>query len=167
MAELRTWNFAETHPKHDGPWRDEPDKAQWIDEATDLDCLAVRNRLGAWCGYVGLPPGHPLHGFDYEQAPEARDIEVHGGLTFADKCAEGSEDEPRICHVPAPGRPADVWWLGFDCAHAGDLVPGMQDAYTAAGINRPGGYRDTYRTFAYVQAECTSLASQLAGAVSR
>src|SRR5437868_4216905 len=33
-----------------GPWWDEPDKVQWIDPATDLDCLAVRGPFGAWCG---------------------------------------------------------------------------------------------------------------------
>lgn len=43
----------------DGPWQKEPDKAQWLDEATRLPCLAVRNNVsGTLCGYVGVPPGH-------------------------------------------------------------------------------------------------------------
>lgn len=158
---MRTWTFAERKPKAAGPWSDEPDKAQWVDEATNLDCLIVRNRLGALCGYVGVPPEHPLHGKDYDQAHEAAAIEVHGGLTFADRCQEGAEDGPGICHVPEPGRPAKVWWLGFDCAHAWDLVPGMRDVYERAGIVGPAGYRDVYRDFDYVRSEVASLAAQL------
>jgi hypothetical protein len=51
-------------------------------------------------------------------------IYVHGGLTFADSCSdEVREDGGGICHIPYPGRPADVWWLGFDCAHCDDLSP--------------------------------------------
>ena len=39
-----------------GEWTDEPDKLQWVDEATGFDCLIVRNSLGALCGYVGVSP---------------------------------------------------------------------------------------------------------------
>jgi hypothetical protein len=67
-----------------GDWDHEPDKAQWIDEATGLDCLIVRNRSGALCGYVGVDASHPLHRQDYDKV----DVEVHGGLTFADRCAD-------------------------------------------------------------------------------
>ena len=38
-----------------GPWDNEPDKAQWIDEASGYDCLIVRGGGGALCGYVGVP----------------------------------------------------------------------------------------------------------------
>src|SRR5690606_3996986 len=40
-------------------------KIQWVDEATGLDCLMVRNSGGAWCGYVGVSEGHPLYGVEY------------------------------------------------------------------------------------------------------
>ena len=46
----------------DGAWVDEPDKAQWRDEATGLPCLLVRNQAGALCGYVGVYPQHPYWG---------------------------------------------------------------------------------------------------------
>lgn len=154
---MKTWTFAETHPKMPGPWSDEPDKAQWIDEKTNLDCLVVRNRLGALCGYVGVPPEHPLHGEDYDTPA----VEVHGGLTYADRCVEGAEDAPRICHIPEPGRPADVWWFGFDCAHAWDLIPGMRETYAMADIMRVDT-SEVYRTFTYVQQEIAQLAQQLA-----
>lgn len=148
-------------PPADGPWMSEPDKVHWIDPATDLDCLAVRNHFGAWCGYVGLPPGHPHHGAGYE-TPE---VEVHGGLTFADSCRESDEGEGHgICHVPLPGRPHDVWWLGFDCAHAFDLTP-----YNASDpwYREQSWHRDdVYRDLDYVKAECASLAKQLASVQS-
>jgi hypothetical protein len=162
----------------DGPWQAEPDKVQWIDEATGLDCLIVRGPAGAWCGYVGLPPGHPWHGVDYgqctlgEQCPNAGDeypscyehepqglTEVHGGLTFAAYCQEGAE-EHGVCHIPAEGRPDRVWWLGFDCAHSGDLCPKYDKYFKDRGIGHEPGY-ETYRDRDYVRREVTALAAQL------
>ncbi len=159
---MRTWTFPERRPSGEGPWSAEPDKAQWVDEATGLDCLIVRNPSGALCGYVGLPPGHRLHGVDYDDAYEVADIDVHGGLTFADRCAEGAEDGPGICHVPEPGRPAEVWWLGFDCAHAGDLIPSKREVYDRASIDSSWRRGEVYRDFGFVQQEVAGLARQLA-----
>ena len=162
---MRTWTFEERRPPGDGPWVAEPDKAQWLDEETGLDCLIVRNRHGALCGYVGLPPVHPLHGKSYDEVHDVTDIQVHGSLTFAGLCQEGAEDGPGICHVPEPGRPAEVWWLGFDCGHSFDLSPGLvaiiaeSRAQMREFVGLPG---ETYRTFEYVRGEVTSLARQLA-----
>jgi hypothetical protein len=128
-----------------GPWDSEPDKIVWIDEATDLDCMIVRGPYGALCGYVGVPPGHPA----YEQPYNNVHVEVHGGLTYADKC-HGS-----ICHVPQPGRTDDVWWLGFDCAHAmRDTIPGWTEMF-------PESMGWTYKDVKYVTEEVTRLAEQL------
>lgn len=174
------WRFGKTDGFPDGPWTSEPDKVHWIDKATDLDCLIVRNRSGALCGYVGLPPGHRLHGkgysecladdcgaeWCYEHSPDCA-IDVHGGLTFSDSCDEQRPEG--ICHVPAEGRPKNVWWFGFDCAHYRDLTPG--EVKTAIDHNFQYPFSDprkdgesVYRDVAYVQAECTSLARQLADA---
>lgn len=138
-----------------GPWSNEPDKVSWIDDDTDLDCLAVRNRMGTWCGYVGVPPGHRLHGVDFDDATMADGsyIEVHGGLTFSDGCDKTENPAEGICHVPAPGRPDDVWWLGFDCNHAWDLAP--------CALWRPLPTQ-VYRDLAYVEREVARLAAQLA-----
>lgn len=100
----------------DGPWSSEPDRVEW--RAHGLACLIVRNDSGALCGYVGVPPGHPWHGRDYCD-DELDGVEVHGGLTYASPCSGP------ICHVARAGEPADVWWLGFDCIHAGDYAPGL------------------------------------------
>lgn len=77
-------------------------------------------------------------------------LDVHGGITFGNLCAAG-EPEHGICHRPSAGEPDHVWWLGFDCAHSGDLSPKYDDIW------RDG----TYRTQSYVEAECASLAKQL------
>lgn len=89
------------------------------------------------------------------------DAEAHGGLTFADSCQEGAEDGPGVCHVPEPGRPTEVWWLGFDCAHAWDVSPRMRDAQPADLRDRIEA-QQTYKTFAYVQREVTKLAGRAA-----
>ena len=129
-----------------GEWDGEPDRLQWTDKATDMACLIVRNRMGGLCGYVAVEHGHPLYGKSYDS--DAADVEVHGGLTYSDRCAG------HICHVPEPGKPDDVWWLGFDCSHAYDLSPGMLK------YDPPETYEE-YRPIAYVQGEVTSLAKQL------
>lgn len=133
----------------EGPWVDEPDKVVWVDEATDLDCMIHRNRVGALCGYVGVGPGHPWHGKHYDEC----DVEVHGGLTYSDKCQETATEDNGICHVPAPGREHNIWWLGFDCAHSQDVCP----AYEA----RFHDERGTYKDIEYVTAQVEALAAQV------
>lgn len=54
----------------DGPWQSEPDKRQWQDDATGLPCLIVRGPVGALCGYVGVPEGHPAYGLSYDGTPD-------------------------------------------------------------------------------------------------
>lgn len=139
-----------------GPWDDEPDKVQWPDPDTGLPCLAVRNEGGHWCGYVGLPPGHPLHGKGYDDV----DADVHGGLTFADECADAMREDRYVCHVPGPGEPDHVWWLGFDCAHSGDYSPWKAKRAETEPIF--AACYETYRTIDYVRRQCASLAKQLA-----
>lgn len=152
----RVWATVDKSRWGPGPWQDEPDKAHWVDTETDLDCLVVRGPMSAWCGYVGLPPGHRLHGRRYDD-DELLDVSVHGGLTFADRCMEGLPAGEGVCHVPLPGRPDDVWWLGFDCGHYTDVVPAMVSRMPS-GLRNPHA---TYRTLDYVRRETTRLAEQL------
>ena|SRR5437899_729099 len=151
----------------DGPWQEEPDRAEW--EHAGFPCLAVRPmHHGVWCGYVAVPPGHPLHGKGYDTP----DVDVHGGLTYANRCSGP------ICHVAKPGEPEDVWWFGFDCGHAGDYQPGraatlkhigaplsdQERAYdhaTAVTTHASDWTVDVYRTLDYVRAETNRLAEQL------
>lgn len=140
-----------------GPWRDEPDKIHWKDQATGLDCLIVRNRVGALCGYVGVPEGHPLFDVEYSKPH----VHVHGGLTFANRCDPWPDDPEHargICHPAEPGEP-EVWWIGFDCAHGFDFAPADQDALRLTWEERDN--TPPYRDVAYVQAEVTRLAAQV------
>jgi len=143
-----------------GPWDREPDKLSWTDEATELPCLIVRRELGALCGYVAVGPDHPLHGRDYDDP----DVSVHGGLTYSAGCREDEPIERAVCHVPEPGQPADVWWFGFDMAHAYDAVPAMGALYRELGVGYPSWIScpdTTYKTVEYVMHQCAQLAQQL------
>lgn len=145
-----------------GPWDAEPDKRQWLDPTSGLPCLVVRHpSLGHLCGYVGVPSGHPWHGVDYDDLSPSPN--VHGGLTFSDRCQHEADPSKSICHIPGGAETDDVWWLGFDCAHAYDLSPGLS---IAVGQFQGLGDGDRYRDFSYVVAECESLAGQAASAAA-
>lgn len=174
ITPLHEYRFIDKSTWGPGPWQEEPDKVQWQDEPTGLACLAVRHpQYGHWCGYVGVPESHPAFGLGYEEvehiAPTQPEdnwlgFDVHGGLTFADLCQDDPDaKEHGICHIPAPGEPDRVWWLGFDASHAWDRSPGREALYRSLGIPAFRGLHSTdeYRTLEYVQAECTKLARQL------
>lgn len=154
------WSTIDKSTWGPGEWQSEPDKKQWQDEATGLACLAVRNESGGnWCGYVGLPPGHPLHGKDYDAA----DVNVHGGLTFSDTCHKDEDDPSKyICHLPDAGEPQKVWWFGFDCHHHLDFAPAYHARYQDHPILGARDWGEQYRTLRYVERECAELARQLA-----
>jgi hypothetical protein len=150
----RTSNWIDKSLWGNGEWQSEPDKAQWVDSATGLDCLLVRNsNIGNLCGYVGVTEKHPYFGKGYNDV----DADVHGGLTFANACSENAEGHG-VCHVPLPGRSDHVWWLGFDCAHCYDLSPGIRSRLPVELHSNS----EIYRNVDYVVAECTKLAEQLA-----
>lgn len=136
----------------EGPWQSEPDREEWRHES-GLPLLAVRGPHGAWCGYVGVPPGHPWHGAGEFDVP----VEVHGWLTYAAPC--GGD----ICHVPMPGEPDNVWWLGFDCSHIGDCLPETEALLRRFGFE-VGASRGHYWTLDAVREEVLSLAEQVLAA---
>lgn len=130
------------------PFKSEGDNKAW--RHAGLACEIVRHpRMGHLCGYVGVPEGHPAWGKDYDHVA----VDAHGGLTFADR-AEG--------YLGAERQPGEVlWWLGFDCAHAGDGVPGMM---IMPFWDRRGG---SYRDLTFVTRETNRLAEQLAAMSAR
>lgn len=145
--EYRT-NAAKLPP---GPWTDEPNRVEF--EHKGVPCLMVRQPGGwHWCGYAAVPPGHPWHGKGYDGV----EVDIHGGLTFADACGG------LVCHVPKPGEPDNVWWFGFDCAHFDDLRP-MDRVLLGDRFSFPGD-PDTYRDAHYVRAQCKRLAEQILAA---
>lgn len=161
------WKFVDRTGWPSGEWDNEPDKVQWTDEETRLVCMLHRGPFGNWCGYVGVPPDHRFYGVEYQNVYEREGIDVHGGLTYSDHCSPNFDPETGygVCHVPEPGEPDDLWWLGFDCGHAFDYQPGM---YARLGHLLPEELErcfprglDTYRNIAYAKLQCVVLAAQL------
>jgi hypothetical protein len=151
-----------------GPWQSEPDRVEWQDADTGYLCLAVRHDvLGHWCGLVAVPSGHPAHGPGNANV----EVDVHGGLTYNGP----GNDVYQHALQPPPG-PLGVWWLGFDCAHAFDLVPGehcstspeLREIIQLVLLERQRQFGAlTYRDRDFVTKECRSLAKQLADWRSR
>lgn len=128
-----------------GPWDTEPDTAYWV--SNNFHCMIVRNPLGALCGYVGLSKEHPWYGLEYGDLIEKENIpNVHGGITYA------HIGHPKI-ELPLEQKES-IYWLGFDCAHAYDVIPAMTDWPLSC---RQGTYRDIN----YVKAEVEKLAAAL------
>ncbi|MBA2935657.1 hypothetical protein HZF05_16355 [Sphingomonas sp. CGMCC 1.13654] len=162
----RVYHVPDIHPHGLGPWRDEPDKITWHDADTGLGCIVRRATEGHLEGFVGVDPGHPLHGFHHDALGSGFDIAVHGGLDYSRPCDDGPE-ERSVCHpdeVVHRGRArahgaARRWWFGFSADQPYDLVPRK-----AAGIRR-GDEALTrpkvYRTIDYMIGECRALAAQL------
>ena len=72
-------------------------------------------------GYVVIPEGHPLHKMGYDDIHDKYDIDVHGGLTFAE-IASGL----REWGIPDWVNETD-WIIGFDTAHYGDSLQRWPD----------------------------------------
>lgn len=81
------------------------------------------------CGYVLIGKTHPYWGLNV-------DLEVHGGVT----CDDGVR-------------------VGFDCAHAGDLVPSRH--YLTAPYGMLNKSDEVYRNWAFVELQLDKLAKQL------
>ena len=123
--------------------------------------------LGHLCGYIAVPPSHPWYG---KHHPD--DVYCHGGVTFANANVYGHEavvgwlNERLRIHGNSPDSmfnrilrdeqdhtgqqkkfphllDVDCWWLGFDCAHAEDALPGRS--------HLGGEYRDRDFVFAEIE----------------
>lgn len=71
--------------------------------------FTMQNRW--FCGYVRLPEDHKFYGKDVNELENL--LTVHGGVTFA-----GALDG------------MDGFYVGFDCAHLGDMPDEQDEAYT-------------------------------------
>ena len=168
---MKFWNTIDKSEWLDrGEWDNEPDKVQWIDKETGLDCLIVRaNMSGALCGYVGVPESSFLYGVDYNRVSEHFD--VHFGLTFSGKCIPSNDPSIGICHSGDVANKC-VWWLGFDCSHSDDISPAYFNFFKERGLQPDGvsieshrllnsGEWRTYKNIDYVIKEVESLATKV------
>ena len=122
-----------------GPWDHEPDEVTWtsVDPAAlvlqEVPCLVKRNMgIGSLCGYVFLPNNHPWALVGFNQSS----VDVHGGVSYA-RHADG------------------LFVVGFDCAHAWDVVPGIVGSSFGDCV---------YRDIEFVRGQCEYLAQQARGA---
>lgn len=94
-------------------------------------------------GYVCVPEGHPLHGLDYDEIHNRCDVDVNGGITFA--------ESGKSCMSDAWGCPEFVketdWIIGFDTAHYGDdMDKWPNEESVLAEARRLGQQIEAYKT---------------------
>ncbi|HMJ16601.1 MAG TPA: hypothetical protein VK524_34540, partial [Polyangiaceae bacterium] len=92
----------------EGPWIDELDTLEW--KRRDLHCVVKRHsQLGYLQGFVGVPETHPFFGKWHTDVASL--VDVHGGLVYSAGCSH-----------------CGIWWFGFDCGHAFDVMPAIAKA---------------------------------------
>lgn len=162
-----------------GPWDDEPDQLLWKDQRTGLQCQAMRNpHMGFFCGYVGVPPGHTLFGWDYDDDiridPKLLQNNTIDGVSiislfFYSKKEYDNNTAPVDLVLQVHGgvtysaEEDGLWWFGFDCGHAFDLSPWLRMFWRrkhAFGLEHTEPL-ETYRDINFVKQQCADLAFQL------
>jgi hypothetical protein len=130
--------------------KQEGDCLDWTDSVTGYDCAIRRvGTLGHLCGYVRVPETHPYYNKQIMDT-DLDNFQVHWGLTFDGKM-DFVQDDYTLSKDNREGH-----WIGFDCAHSGDLYPPNILKYNE---NIPS--HEVYRTMEYVKKECENLAKQL------
>ena len=84
----------------------------WV-TPTGYRAVVVRHNSldgGYYCGYVSIPPTHPLFGICYNNMTFYPD--VHGGITYSGNRGEKG-----------------TWWHGFDCHHLYDNIERRDEPY--------------------------------------
>jgi hypothetical protein len=161
----------------DGPWKQEPRAVSWVDGKTGLNCAMIRHHfMGSWCGYVAVDPLHPFHGKRYADIirvpPDFLERQMVLGRDFGiiDAFLNAFEDDDHASVsmiLPAHGSitysdedTEGFWWFGFDCCHAGDMMPGDPFMFKLVRLLFPDEH-SVYRDHDYVYGIVTRLASAL------
>jgi hypothetical protein len=115
-------------------WENEPDHLDV--QHDDFHFVILRHpELLHLNGYIGVPIGHPLFG----KGDDEVDIDCHWSFTFTGNGLPHMRD--------------NYWYFGFDCAHAGDLVPKLYEMGFYTG--------EVYRNIQYVVNELSYIAEQI------
>lgn len=141
------------------PKRKRPTNVLAQDYYYGYEWMVAYTSMGYRNGYIKLDKHHPWFALDYDHEA-LRGVDVHGGLTYASKGPPGVVQ-----------RFSYQWWLGFDCAHAGDAPdPELEEpsltAVRETVAKQMGGLYDrlhlfdTIRDTEFVQRECISLIKQ-------
>lgn len=81
--------------------------------------LRVGLTAGYANGYVAIPKEHPLYNVSYDDV----DIDIHGGLTFAEMSDSVNKvfEQDKIEYLDGE-LPNGYWVFGFDTMHWGDNI---------------------------------------------
>jgi hypothetical protein len=84
-------------------------------------------------GYVAIPKEHPLYGISYNDV----DVDVHGGLTFAEKSEVVNDlfDKNKTEYLESE-LPNGYWVFGFDTMHFMDNLDNCPREWCIAETNR-------------------------------
>ena len=149
-----------------GEWVEEPDLVLWkykgvecrirrtahVPEADKITQDELKSFLifgGHLCGYISIPLDHPWVDKETEI-----DCDVHGGCTWNSVEKDGKR------------------WVGFDCAHSGDITPSMiatnKKMKEDLMIRHPSLiteyspiFRESYKNNSFCIKECESLVDQM------
>ncbi|MDH6674261.1 hypothetical protein M2277_004953 [Paenibacillus sp. LBL] len=127
-------------------------------QEVSLHGLIVRSPdFGNLNGYVGVPRGNVFHGKEIPYLLTGSQslyfLNVHGGVTFS-----GSGGEHRQLNHFKLMKP-DLWYIGFDTAHANDLTPRVYQDLKEMG--RDPSFMGTYKDIDYVERQVRRLATQI------
>jgi hypothetical protein len=107
---------------------------------------------GHLCGYVKIPAGHV-----YYQQRDTRDIHIlcHGSITHNATNEDGLNSH----------------WIGFDCAHSGDICPSVENCKRLNGYiensyrkemwGKHPHLKPTYKNILFCVQECMDIVDQL------
>lgn len=109
-------------------------------DVNGIKCHIIRHpSLKTLCGYVDLTEDFP----EYGQSADSIDVYCHGGLNFATQNGK-------------------YWRIGFDCGHAGDIVPQTFELEEMTGISFDMfGNSETYKDMFFVEEEIRHIIEQL------
>lgn len=144
-----------------GEWIEEPDEVKFEFKGFKCHVIRIVKREpfakeeayfgGHLCAYVLIPVEHPYHHKIYNDMQ----IDCHYGLTY--------------------GEVSDGHWIGFDCAHMGDIVPSMkklrdtnpemkkwdEEFPLSEEMKNSPLFCKTYKNVNYCIEECKSIVEQL------
>ena len=135
----------------EGEWLDEPDLEVWDPGHDNLLCIARRHTGGHLCGYVGV--SNTMSNLVSQLAAHVHYLNCHGGVSF-----RGPDPVNDILQGGEYSWVESYYYVGFDCAHGGDLCFLSKDI---GGIRMRIFENETYKNWDYVREQCQSLAHQL------
>ncbi len=131
-------------------WEIELDHYHFMNVETGYAIVIKRHpRLKHLCGYVSLVAHHPLFNKSHMENDVFDKFDVHGGVTFTGTFDGEHNSNDKL----------KLFLVGFDCAHAGDLIPNMSEELRKDKLEVCGD--EVYRDINYVILECIKLAKQL------